>query len=125
MLRKIAFVLVLLALCLGVSNAAFAQKTAVQRVVVIKTDNVAAYVQLIDKGREIQKKLGITITTRVWQATFAGPNAGTVVATIEFPDMNALAEDYTKLNADNDYQAWMKDLDKTRTIVSDSIYKEL
>jgi len=125
LLRKITFVLVLLTLCLGISSAAFAQKTAVQRVVVIKTDNVAAYVQLIEQGKEIQKKLGITITTRIWQATFAGPNAGTVVVTIEFPDLNALAQDDTKLNADSEYQAWLKDLGKVRTIVSDSIYKEL
>jgi hypothetical protein len=125
LLRRISFVLVLLTLCLGISNAAFAQKTAVQRVVVVKTDNVAAYVQAIARGKEIQTKLGINIPTRIWQGTFAGPNAGTVVVTIEFPDMGTLAQDYTKLNADSDYQAWLKDLDKIRTIVSDSIYKEL
>lgn len=125
MLRKLSFVLVVLTLMLGISSAAFAQKTTVQRVVVIKTDDVAAYTQMIAKASAIEKRLGIVIPTKVWQATFAGPNTGTVVATLEFPDMNTLADDYTKLNADAEYQAWIADLNKIRTIVSDSIYKEL
>jgi hypothetical protein len=125
LLRKLSFVLVVLTLMLGISSAAFAQKTTVQRVVVIKTDDVAAYTQMIAKASAIEKRLGIVIPTKVWQATFAGPNTGTVVATLEFPDMNTLADDYTKLNADAEYQAWIADLNKIRTIVSDSIYKEL
>jgi glycine cleavage system H lipoate-binding protein len=125
LLRKISFLLVMLTLILGISSAAYAQKATVQRVVVVKTDNVDAYVQMIAKAAAIEKKLGIVIPTKVWQATFAGPNAGMVVATLEFPDMNTLADDYTKLNADPDYQAWIVDLNKIRTIASDSIYKEL
>ena len=117
--------LVLLALVLGFSSAAFAQKTAVKRVVVVKTNDVAAYIQMIAKADAIEKKLGLSIHTTVWQATFAGPDAGTVVATLEFPDLQTLADDYAKLNADPDYQAWLADLNKIRTIVSDSIYKEL
>ncbi len=125
MLRKTAFVFVVLALMLGMSGAAFAQKTTVLRVVVIKTDNVAAYLQEIEKGREIMKKIGVTSQTRVWQATFAGPNAGSVVVGIEYPSLAAFADGYAKISADKDYQAWLKGLEKIRTIVSDSLYKEL
>lgn len=125
MLRKFSFLLVVLTLVLGFSSAAFAQKSTVQRVVVIKTDNVDAYLQLIDKGQEIQKKLGIVVPTRIWQATFAGPNSGTIVVTIEFPNMAAFADAYAKLNASSDYQAWLAELAKTRTIQSDSLYKEI
>jgi len=110
---------------LGMSGAAFAQKTTVLRVVVIKTDNVAAYLQEIEKGREIMKKIGVTSQTRVWQATFAGPNAGSVVVGIEYPSLAAFADGYAKISADKDYQAWLKGLEKIRTIVSDSLYKEL
>ncbi len=125
MLRKTAVVFVVLALMLGMSGAAFAQKTTVLRVVVIKTDNVAAYLQEIEKGREIMKKIGVTSQTRVWQATFAGPNAGSVVVGIEYPSLAAFADGYAKISADKDYQAWLKGLEKIRTIVSDSLYKEL
>jgi hypothetical protein len=39
--------------------------------------------------------------------------------------MVALAEAEAKLRADKDYATWIKGLDKIRTIVSDSIYREL
>ncbi len=125
MLRKISFALVTLVLFLGTSSAAFAQKTAVVRVVVVKTDNPAAYAQALEAGKEIMKKAGVTAITRVYQASYAGPEAGAVVAAIEFPSITALAEAETKLRADKDYVAWIKSLDKIRTIVSDSIYREL
>ena len=125
MLRKTAFALVVLTLMLGMSSAAFAQKTTVLRVVIIKTDDVSAYLQQLEKGKEIMKKLGITQQIRVWQATFAGPNAGSVAAAIEYPSMAAFADADTKTRADKDYQAWLKDTAKIRTIVSDSLYREL
>ena len=125
MLRKISFALVTLVLFLGLSSAAFAQKTTVVRVVVVKTDNPAAYAQALEAGKEIMKKAGVTAITRVYQASYAGPEAGAVVAAIEFPSITALAEAETKLRADKDYVAWIKSLDKIRTIVSDSIYREL
>ena len=125
MLRKTAFALVVLTLMLGMSSAAFAQKTTVLRVVVIKTDDVSAYLQQLEKGKEVMKKLGITQQIRVWQATFAGPNAGSIVAAIEYPNMAAFADADAKTRADKDYQAWLKDTAKLRTIVSDSLYREL
>jgi hypothetical protein len=124
-LRKTAFVLVVLTLILGMSSSAFAQKTTVLRVVIIKTDNVAAYVEALAKGVEIMKKLGIPAQTRVWQATFAGPNAGSIAVGIEYPSIAAFADADAKTHADKDYLAWLKGLDKIRTIVSDSLYKEL
>jgi hypothetical protein len=54
------------------------------------------------------KKAGITAATHVYQATYTGPNAGTVMAVIEFPSITALAEAETKLRADKDYVAWIK-----------------
>ena len=43
-------VAILLLVC-AASSAAFAQKTTVLRVVVVKTDNPAAYAQELEKGR--------------------------------------------------------------------------
>ena len=125
MLRKISFALVTVVLFLGMSSAAFGQKTTVVRVVVVKTDNPAAYAQAIEAGKEIMKKAGVSANTRVYQASYAGPNAGSVVASIEYPSMAALADAEMKLRANKDYIEWIKGLDKIRTIVSDSIYREL
>ena len=125
MLRKTAFMFVVLVLILGMSSAAFAQRSTVLRVVVIKTDNVPAYLQLLEKGKEIQRKIGLTPQIRVWRATLAGPDAGAIVVAIEYPSLAAYAEADAKMRADKDYQDWLKDLDKIRTIVSESLYKEL
>ncbi len=122
--RNIVMAVVICLLVCAASSAAFAQKGTVLRVVVVKTENPAAYAQEIEKGRQIMKGLGIAATIRVWQARFAGPDAGAVVASIEYPSMTALAEADAKLNASSDYQAWIKNLDKVRKIVSDSIYTE-
>ena len=92
---------------------------------VVKTDNPAAYAQALEEGKEIMKKAGVAANTRVYQASYAGPDAGAVIAAIEYPSMVALAEAETKLRADKDYVAWIKGLNKIRTIVSDSIYREL
>ncbi len=125
MLRKTTFAFVLLALLLAMSTAAFAQESKVVRVVVIKTDNVAAYLQALDNGTAIMKKIGVNATTHAYRATFAGPEAGAIVVTIEFPNMAAFADYSAKTEADKDYQGWLKDLAKIRTIISDSLYREL
>ena len=77
----VAAVVILLLVC-AASSAAFAQKATVLRVVVVKTDDPAAYAQEIEKGRQVMKSLGIQGQTRVWQARFAGPEAGAVVVSI-------------------------------------------
>ncbi len=122
--RNIVMAVVICLLVCAASSAAFAQKGTVLRVVVVKTDNPAAYVQEIEKGRQIMKSLGVQATTRVWQARFAGPEAGAMVVSIEYPSMEAFADAYKKTNASTDYQNWVKGLDKIRKIVSDSIYTE-
>ena len=114
---------ILLVVCLG-SSAAFGQKATVLRVVVVKTEDPAAYAAEIEKGKQLMKSLGIQGQTRVWQARFAGPEAGMVVATIEYPSMAAFADAVAKTNASSEYQAWIKGLDKVRKIVSDSLYSE-
>ena len=125
MLKRTLFALMSLAILLGVSSTASAQKTTVIRVVIVKTDDPAAYAHALESGKEIMKKLGLPTNIHVYQATYAGPNAGAVAVSIEYPSMVALAEAETKLRADKDYAAWIKGLDKIRTIVSDSVYREL
>jgi len=121
-IRNTATAAVILLLVCAASSAAFAQKATVLRVVVVKTDDPAAYAQEIEKGRQVMKSLGVQGQTRVWQARFAGPEAGMVVATIEYPNMAAFADAVAKTNASSEYQAWVKGLEKIRKIVSDSLY---
>jgi len=124
MRRNIVMTFAWLAVAFALSSTAFAQKSTVLRVLVIKTDNVAGYVQELDKGQALLKKLGVQETLRVWQARFAGPEAGSVVVSIEFPSMSALVDSDTKTSANSEYKEWLKGLDKVRKIVSDSLYTE-
>ena len=124
MRRNIVMTFALLIVAFALSSTVFAQKSTVLRVLVIKTDNVAGYVQELDKGQALLKKLGVQETLRVWQARFAGPEAGSVVVSIEFPSMSALVDSDTKTSANSEYKEWLKGLDKVRKIVSDSLYTE-
>ncbi|HXT77509.1 MAG TPA: hypothetical protein VN780_14555 [Candidatus Eisenbacteria bacterium] len=125
MLKRTLFALMSLAILLGVTSTASAQKTTVIRVVIVKTDNPAAYAQALEEGKAIMKKAGLPTNIHVYQATYAGPDSNAVAVSIEYPSMVALAEAEAKLRADKDYATWIKGLDKIRTIVSDSIYREL
>ena len=97
----------------------------VLRVVTVQTENIDAYVKEVEKGQALIKKLGGSGLIRVWRARYAGTDAGTVVVSIEYPDLVTFANDDKKLTADSDYQSWFKGLAKLRKVVSDSIYDEL
>ena len=71
------------------------------------------------------KRLNISATIRVWRATLAGPNTGSISVTQEFASIGAFADAMTKISADAEYNQWLKNLDKIRTVVSDSLYKQL
>lgn len=99
-------------------------EAAVLRVIVVQTDDLSAYVKEVERGKAIVKRLEGTATIRVWRARFAGPDAGRVVVTLEYPDLAAYVNDDTKLSADPEFQAFLKGITKMRKIVSDSLYDE-
>ena len=78
MSRKFTSLIAAAALAIAMSSAASAASTVVLRVISVKTDNVAAYMQQLDKGRAMLKRLNIPTQLRIWRATYAGPNTGTV-----------------------------------------------
>ena len=95
------------------------------RVVGVETDDVSAYVEQIERGTAILERLNSPGTIRVLVAAYAGPNAGNVVVTVEYASMIELAEDEARGLADDGYVAWVAGLDDIRTIVSDSIYRDI
>ena len=125
MFKKIAMLAVLSSLAFGLTAPAYADSNVVLRVVTVKTDDVATYTHELDKARVILKRLGISATVRVWRATLAGPNTGLVIVSQEYANLGAFADSTTKTAADAEYTQWLKNLDKIRTVVSDSLYREL
>lgn len=114
-----------LTLFYSTSTLVLAAEPVVLRVVVLQVENLDAYVQEIERGKALLKRLQSPATIRVWRARFAGPNSGSVVVGIEYPNMAALASDDAKTAASAEFQAWLKNLDKFRKIVSDNLYEEL
>ncbi len=77
------------------------------------------------KGMPIMERLSPDAEVRVWQATLAGDNVGTVVVTIEHSSLSAFAEAQEKADADSEWNEFIADLGKIREIVSDSLYREI
>lgn len=95
------------------------------RVVVVQATDVAGYVKSLEDGKALLKAKGSASQLRAWVATFAGDNVGTIVVSIEYPNIESLAKDATMMRTDADVKAWLAGLGKFRKIVSDSIYEEL
>jgi hypothetical protein len=110
-----------LALCLfgGMAEA------AALRVVVFQAADADGYLKSIEQGRALLKSKGSTGTIRVWRARYAGPEAGAIVVSIEFANLEALAKDDAMMAADPEVRAWLQGLDKLRKVVSDSVYLEM
>ena len=105
--------------------ATVSAEAAASRVVVVQASDAAGYVKAIEQGKALLKSKGSPGAIRVWRARFAGPNAGSIVVTIEYPNLEALAKDDARLQTDPELRSWVQSLDKYRKIVSDSIYEEM
>jgi len=102
-----------------------AAHASVMRVLVVETSDVDGYVRAIEQGKVLPKSKGSPVEIRVWRARFAGDQAGSIVVTAEFPDLEALARNDALEGSDPEVKAWLQGLGKMRKIVSDSIYTEL
>jgi hypothetical protein len=108
------------------SAATFADGHTTLRVVTVSTDDVDAYVTELGKGKQMMSKLTPKMIMRAWQATFAGEETGTVIVSLEYPgSVSAFATAWEKTLADKKMADWLKGLGGLRTLVSDSLYREL
>jgi hypothetical protein len=96
------------------------QVTAVQ----VKPGQMDAYLAKVKQLQAILKRLGASGTTRVWEATVAGDDSGTVAVGVEYPSLAAYAESTSKVSADAEWQKMMAGMDDLRTVVSRSLYRE-
>jgi len=106
---------------LGVVSA----QAATLRVVVVEASDADGYLAAMEQGKALLKSKGSTGVIRVWKASYAGEAEGSIVVSVEFPSLEALAKDDALLSSDAEVMAWLKSLDKYRKIVSDGIYTEL
>ena len=104
------------------SLSAVAADTAVSRVIVVQTADVPGYVHEVETLQALLKKAGVTATLRVWRASYAGADTGSIVVTVEVPNLAGIAKVEDTVRTNPDVAAEMKKINAMRKIVSDSLY---
>lgn len=87
-----------------------------------KPGQVGSYVQKVEALKKIQKRVGATGSTRVWQATLAGQQSGLVAVGLVHPSLADYASNTEKMQADAEWQKIIGGLDSIRTIASSSLF---
>jgi hypothetical protein len=104
------------------SLSAVAADTAVSRVIVVQTADVPGYVHEVETLQALLKKAGVPATLRVWRASYAGADTGSIVVTVEVPNLAGIAKVEDTVRTNPDVAAEMKKINAMRKIVSDSLY---
>jgi hypothetical protein len=79
----------------------------------------------VETLQALLKKASQPATLRVWRASYAGADTGTIVVTVEVPNLAAVAKLEDTIRTNPDLSAEMKKISAMRKIVSDSIYELL
>ena len=124
MAKAILSILAIMGLALG--SAAALPASATLRVIAVQTLDIKAYRHEVETLQDEFKKEGLPVTLRVWRATYAGPDTGTIIVTLEVPDLATLAKVQDAVMKPNSaLGATMKRIEAIRKITSDSLYEEL
>jgi hypothetical protein len=117
---------VLAVMGLALVSAAALPASTVLRVIAIQTSDIKTYRHEVDTLQGEFKKEGLPVTLRVWRATYAGPDTGTIIVTVEVPDIGTLAKiEEAVMKPNSALGATMKRIEAIRKIASDSLYEEL
>jgi hypothetical protein len=108
-----------------VSTVATAASTTL-RVIAVQTSDIKTYRHEVEVLQGDFKKEGLPVILRVWRATYAGPDTGTIIVTVEVPDLATLAKiQDAGMKPGSAVGATMKRIEAIRKITSDSLYEEL
>jgi hypothetical protein len=117
---------VLAVMGLALASAAALPASPVLRVIAIQTPDIKTYRHEVETLQGEFKKEGLPVTLRVWRATYAGPDTGTIIVTVEVPDIGTLAKiEEAVTKPGSALGATMKRIEAIRKIASDSLYEEL
>jgi len=111
---------------LALASAAAMPASATLRVIAVQTNDIKTYRHEVEILQSEFKKEGLPVTLRVWRATYAGPDTGTIIVTVEVPDLATLAKiEEAVMKPNSALGATMKRIEAIRKIASDSLYEEL
>ena len=96
------------------------------RVIAVQSSDIKTYRHEVETLQGEFKKEGLPVTLRVWRATYAGPDTGTLIVTVEVPDLATLAKiEDAVTRPGSALGATMKRIEAIRKITSDSLYEEI
>jgi hypothetical protein len=111
---------------LALTSAVALPASTTLRVIAVQTTDIKTYRHEVEILQGEFKKEGLPVTLRVWRATYAGPDTGTIIVTVEVPDLATLAKiDDAVTKPNSALGATMKRIEAIRKITSDSLYEEL
>jgi hypothetical protein len=117
---------ILAATGLGLGSAVALPASTTLRVIAVQTSDIKTYRHEVETLQGEFKKEGLPVTLRVWRATYAGPDTGTIIVTVEVPDLATLAKiEDAVMKPNSPLGATMKRIEAIRKITSDSLYEEL
>ena len=123
---RVGFVLAALTLVALPAAAADAPKVISVLSVKVKGD-YTSYLQQVKQFGAAQKRLETGGTMRVWRATAAGPNVGTIYVVIEYANLETFAKAQTKLQGDAEWTKLRGELDASglRDVIDASLFVEI
>lgn len=111
------------------SGAVFPVDRPILRLVTVDIHGeVEEFTRELERGRAILQRCGVEAEVRAWEATYAGPETGKVIVSLEFADFEAFARSeqaYARAVADPEFAGWAERLALLRSLTSDSLHTEL
>jgi hypothetical protein len=83
------------------------------------------YRKRVGNLRGIVERLKITSSLRMWQATLAGAQTGSVVVAVEYKDLSSYVADQAKLESDPEWEKILSGLDAIRSFNGRSLYQNI
>ena len=112
-MKKLGVILTLAVAAATTATAQTDQRRPVRDVIVAEVNgDLAGFLDRMKRIDGVNKRLGLGAELRVFQATFAGKQAGEVYVYWELPSFVGFAEAETKLHADPEFRAILAEMAK-------------
>lgn len=91
----------------------------------VKPGKLDRYRQEVKKLAGVLARVGSSGKLRMWEATAAGADTGSILVGIEYPNSAAWAADSAKAQGDAEWQKLLAGLDEVRTVESNAIWRDI
>jgi hypothetical protein len=107
------------------ASAAHHEKVLQVVAVQVKPGKLEDYRKQVAKLRAVIDRVGASSTLRMWNATQAGPNTGTVLVALEWKNADTWAAESGKVQGDPEWQKIVSGLHEIRTLAGSALWREI